>query len=84
MAGLIVRERPGKQAFRFWQEGSGYDRNLTGLKSVVIALEYAHANPVRRGLCENPGQWKWSSWRHYQGGVHTDTDLPVVHGMPAE
>jgi putative transposase len=26
---LTVRERPGKHCFRFWQKGSGYDRNLS-------------------------------------------------------
>ena len=26
---LVVDERPGKTCFRFWQEGPGYDRNLT-------------------------------------------------------
>src|SRR4051794_40775786 len=25
---LIVRERPGVDRFRFWQEGGGYDRDL--------------------------------------------------------
>jgi putative transposase len=25
---LTIHERPGKTAFRFWQEGPGYDRNL--------------------------------------------------------
>ena len=25
---LTVRERPGKECFRFWQEGPGFDRNL--------------------------------------------------------
>src|SRR3970040_575246 len=28
LARLTIRERPGKHAFRFWQEGPGYDRNL--------------------------------------------------------
>lgn len=31
---LIVRERPGVNRFRFWQEGGGYDRNLRSLKTV--------------------------------------------------
>jgi putative transposase len=36
---LIVREREGKSVFRFWQEGPGYDRNLTEPKSVLAAIE---------------------------------------------
>jgi len=26
---LTVRQRPGIETFRYWQEGPGYDRNLT-------------------------------------------------------
>jgi len=80
---LIVWERPGKQVFRFWQEGSGYDRNLTNMRSATEAIQYIHANPVRRGLCESPSQWKWSSWHHYHRAGQNDPDLPTVHGLPA-
>ncbi len=31
---LTVQERPGKTCFRFWQEGPGYDRNLTSPSAV--------------------------------------------------
>ncbi len=79
---LTVRERPGKMAFRFWQEGSGYDRNLLDPDAVRAAVEYTHGNPVRRGLCPDPGQWKWSSWHYYHGDSATDPDLPTVHGFP--
>jgi putative transposase len=48
---LTVRERPGKYVFRFWQEGSGYDRNLETEAAALAAIEYIHVNPVRRGLC---------------------------------
>ncbi len=36
---LTVRERPGVQRFRFWQEGPGYDRNLDNEKSVLAAID---------------------------------------------
>ena len=49
---LTIRERPGKQAFRFWQEGSGYDRNLSSPKLIESVIDYIHFNPVRRELCE--------------------------------
>jgi len=81
-ASLIVQERPGKLAFRFWQEGSGYDRNLTRPDAVRAALEYVHANPVRRGLCASPDKWKWSSWHAYHETGPQDPDLPTVHGFP--
>src|SRR5439155_27355144 len=51
---LSIRERPSKRAFRFWQEGAGYDRNLITLETVLAALEYLHQNPVKRGLCSSP------------------------------
>jgi len=62
---LMVQERPGKTAFRFWQEGGGYDRNLTSADAVRSSIEYIHANPVRRGLCQHPSEWVWSSWRQW-------------------
>jgi hypothetical protein len=30
-------------------------------------IEYAHENPVRKGLVTDACQWKWSSARHYAG-----------------
>ena len=79
---LTVRERPGKWSFRFWQEGPGYDRNLITREAMVKAMEYVHLNPVRRGLCESPGQWKWSSWVHYHEPERPPAaGLPTVHGI---
>ena len=43
---LTVRERAGKSAFRYWQEGPGYDRNLQRDESVLferLALEIMQA-----------------------------------------
>jgi len=78
---LTIRERPGRTVFRFWQEGSGYDRDITNANTILNALEYIHANPVRRGLCDHPGQWRWSSWHHYYGD-HIPSGLPTTHGLP--
>jgi putative transposase len=58
---LTVLQRPGVMTFRFWQEGPGYDRNLTEPESIAAAIEYIHANPVRRGLCRRAVDWPWSS-----------------------
>jgi len=79
---LTIQKRPGKTVFRFWQEGSGYDRNIESSNVLTTSLEYIHANPVRRDLCDQTNQWKWSSWHHYNAADHTDPDLPIVHGMP--
>ncbi len=65
LGSLIVRERPGHNSFRFWQEGPGYDRNLFERDAMVNSAKYLHDNPVKRGLVKKPGEWVWSSWRNY-------------------
>jgi putative transposase len=55
---LTVRERPGKESFRFWQEGPGYDRNLQKPSTILAAIDYLHMNPVRRGLVLKAVDWK--------------------------
>jgi putative transposase len=62
---LTVLERPGKTAFRFWQEGPGYDRNLITPEAVQASMNYIHMNPVRRGLVDEARLWRWSSCRWY-------------------
>jgi putative transposase len=80
---LTIRERPGKQVFRFWQEGPGYDRNIVAPRAIQASIDYIHNNPVRRGLSPTPAEWRWSSWRHYHtNGSVQDSALPIVHGVP--
>jgi putative transposase len=82
-ARLTVQERPGKSCFRFWQAGGGYDRNLYSPHAIAAALDYLHANPVKRGLCERAIDWKWSSARYYLiDGSAIDPDLPRVEPLP--
>jgi putative transposase len=82
---LTVRQRPGVETFRYWQEGPGYDRNLTEAATVLSAIDYIHLNPVRRGLCEAAVQWRWSSAKHYAAEeLPDDPLLPIVHGLPPE
>ena len=80
---LTVRERPGKIVFRFWQEGPGYDRNLQTERAILAAIDYTHLNPVRRGLCQQAREWKWSSARFYESdGQLQEKDFPTIHGLP--
>jgi len=82
---LTIRERPGIERFRSWQEGGGYDRNSCTEAAVLAAIESIHLNPVRRGLCDQAIQWKWSSaGHHYKDDGFTDPDLPRISGLPAE
>lgn len=82
---LMVRERPGKIVFRFWQEGPGFDRNLFTTKAVQASLDYIHANPVKRKLCVQARDWRWSSARYYESdGRVIDSLLPIITPLPAE
>ncbi|GJM18555.1 MAG: hypothetical protein DHS20C14_07680 [Phycisphaeraceae bacterium] len=70
---LRVGRPGGRVEHRFWMQGSGYDRNLTSAASVRAAVEYIHANQVRRGLVERVTDWRWSSAGWYAGM----TDQPI-------
>ena len=63
---LTIRERPGKTAFRFWQEGAGHDANI-GHDDTADVLRYIHLNPGRRGRVADAAEWPWSSARQYRG-----------------
>ena len=80
---LMIRERPGRMVFRFWQEGPGDDRNIEDEQGLLRALHYIHNNPVRRALCPEPRGWPWSSWTFYLNpGLYDGDRLPKVGGFP--
>jgi len=54
---------PGSGKYRFWQDGGGYDRNLTRIFEIQEITEYIHYNPVKAGLANRPEDWYWSSAR---------------------
>jgi len=82
---LTIQERPGKTTFRFWQEGPGYDRNLFGEATILKAIDYIHANPVRRGLCRRPVDWRWSSARWFASdGRDVDRSHPPLTPLPVK
>jgi putative transposase len=58
---LIVDEE------HFWQKRY-YDFNIRNHRQFVEKLRYIHRNPVKRGLCEHPEHWEWSSFLHYAAG----------------
>jgi putative transposase len=80
---LTIRQRPGVSTFRFWQEGPGYDRNLTNVEAVLGSMDYFHMNPVKRGLCSRAIDWDWSSARHY-AGLASEVVIPPIYPLPAE
>ena len=64
--------------YRFWQDGGGYDRNITNRSTLFKVIDYIHNNPVRKGLVRTPGDWRWSSfadwYRQRQSPIRIDKD----------
>jgi putative transposase len=58
----------------FWQPRY-YDFNVHSEEKRVEKLRYIHRNPVVRGLCAKPEQWKWSSFRHYATGAEETVEI---------
>jgi putative transposase len=46
----------------FWQTRY-FDHNVRNHAGFVTQLRYIHRNPVKRGLCNAPEDWQWSSFR---------------------
>ncbi len=40
-----------------------FDRFMRDEKHFATTLDYIHWNPVKAGLCAEPGDWRWSSYR---------------------
>jgi putative transposase len=64
-------------ADHFWQKRY-YDFNIRNYPQFVEKLRYIHRNPVKAGLCERPGEWEWSSFRHcatgWEGRVEIESE----------
>jgi len=56
--------RDGLDAGAFWQKRY-YDRKVRDEREFTEKLRYLHRNPVKAGLVKEPGEWKWSRFRHY-------------------
>ncbi len=50
----------------FWQKRC-YDHNCRTPETVIEKINYCHINPVTRGLVKEQMEWKWSSYRWYEG-----------------
>ncbi len=51
----------------FWQKRY-HDHNVRDYLGFAEKLDYIHGNPVKRGLCDRPEDWPWSSYWHYATG----------------
>ncbi len=63
----VARRLIEHEAAHFWQHRY-YDFNVLDYCQFLEKLRYILRNPVRRGLCERPEEWAWSSCRHYATG----------------
>jgi len=61
--------------YRFWQAGPGHDKNIWTLAKAIEKARYCHRNPVTRGLVEDPGSWRWSSYRWLELGQRDNEPL---------
>lgn len=62
------------EAEHFWQKRY-YDFNVRSYRQFVEKLGYIHHNPVKRGLCERPEDWEWSSFRQYATGCQGRVEI---------
>jgi len=60
-------EELAAQEGHFWQKRF-YDFPVWSKEKRIEKLNYIHQNPVKRGLVQEPDQWKWSSYRYYAYG----------------
>ncbi len=54
----LHKKRGAETRRKFWQAGSGYDRNIFNPDAIRNAVTYIHNNPVRAGLVEDTVAWK--------------------------
>jgi putative transposase len=69
----VARRLIGDSA-HFWQKRY-YDFNIRNEGQFVEKLRYIHRNPVKRGLCERPEDWEWSSFLQYASGCEGRVEI---------
>ena len=56
--------QPTQFRYKLWQPGF-YDFNIYSQGKLLEKLDYVHNNPVKAGLVNLPGDYKWSSYALY-------------------
>jgi hypothetical protein len=54
-----------------------YDFNVFSAQKESEKLDYMHFNPVKRGLCVTPEEWRWSS-----AGGSRSARIPTASALP--
>ena len=63
---------------KFWEPGGGYDREVIEYHEYKNSVSYIHNNPVAKGLCDNPSDWKWSSASWYDGRNNQPLEIDMT------
>ena len=61
------------QQHQFWQEGF-HPKLIKDDAMLLNKLEYIHHNPLKRGYVDDPGHWRYSSYRNY---MEQESVLPI-------
>ena len=80
LAKLRHQERDRKYKYSLWQT----EKNVLPVFSEGMFLEkvnYIHGNPVRAGLVEHSGDYRWSSARAWQGRLLENEPLLLDHDL---
>lgn len=80
LAKLQHQERDRKHRYSLWQT----EKNVLPVFSEGMFMEkvsYIHNNPVRAGLVDQAGEYRWSSARVWQGRPLDDEPLLLDHDL---
>jgi len=55
-----------------------YDFNIFSHAKFIEKLDYMRLNPVKRGLCERPDDWRWSSATTHLIGFAAEGGAPTL------
>jgi putative transposase len=58
-----------------WEPGGGHDKSITTQKARQNALNYIHMNPVRKSLCSDILEYRWSSARSVLFGEESEIEV---------
>ena len=79
----------GGRSGTFWS-ADYFDRFMRDEAHFAATLDYIHWNPVKAGLCAEPGDWQWSSYPEQaaeqdggQDALHEEGETPSLPGSAA-
>ena len=76
---ILARHANGKAQYAAWKE-QVRALAIWSEEKLLAVVNYIHANPVRRGLVNHPGDWPHSSWRFHCFGKPFSRNLsPLRH-----